>query len=79
MQNEELFSIIRYHRKKTKLNQTELAEMSGVSRSVVQDIEAGRDRISLKNLLQILSTLNIQLKANGPLQAQWEADFKNEK
>lgn len=75
MQKEELSSIIRYHRKKAKLSQSGLAEISGVSRSVIQDIEAGKDRITLKNLLSILSTLNIQLKANGPLQAQWESEF----
>lgn len=77
MQTEELSSIIRYHRKKAKLSQSDLADMSGVSRSVIQDIEAGKDRITLKNLLHVLSTLNIQLKAHGPLQAQWESEFKH--
>lgn len=66
-----LGSLVRFHRKRARLSQVELAAMAGVSRKVVQDIEVGRDAASWKNVLGILDVLNIQLRPEGPLVGEW--------
>jgi transcriptional regulator with XRE-family HTH domain len=75
MQPKELGSLITFHRKRAQLSQIELAEHSGVSRFVVQDIEAGRDRTTWRNLLAVLSVLNLKLDPVGPLVPEWRRSF----
>ncbi len=72
MQPESLASLIVFHRKRAQLSQTELARHAGVSRFVVQDIEAGRDRTTWRNLLAVLSVLNLKLEPAGPLVTEWQ-------
>ena len=71
MQSSLLASLIAFHRKRAKLTQTELARHAGVSRFVVQDIEAGRDRTTWRNLLAVLDVLNLRLEPAGPLVEEW--------
>ena len=66
-----LASLIRFHRKKAELTQVELANMSGVSRKVIQELEGAREGISWRNLLAILQVLNIKLQPTGPLVDHW--------
>lgn len=75
MQSEELGSLITFHRKRAQLSQIELAQHAGVSRFVVQDIEAGRDRTTWRNLLAVLSVLNLKLEPVGPLVQEWRQSF----
>ena len=42
MRRKQLGHLISFHRKKAGLTQVGLAELVGVSRSVVQDLEAGK-------------------------------------
>jgi hypothetical protein len=42
---------------------------------VVQDIEAGRDRTTWRNLLAVLSVLNLKLDPVGPLVPEWRRSF----
>ena len=44
MQSDQLASIITFHRKEAGLSQSALATHAGVSRYVVQDLEAGTGR-----------------------------------
>ncbi|MFN0078575.1 MAG: helix-turn-helix transcriptional regulator [Prosthecobacter sp.] len=67
-----LASLVTFHRKRAKLSQAELARHAGVSRFVVQDIEAGRDRTTWRNLLAVLAVLNLKLEPKGPLVAEWQ-------
>ena len=67
----ELSSLITYHRKQASLSQVELALHAGVSRNIVQDLEAGKERASWKNLQAVLGVLNIQLEPTGPLVEMW--------
>jgi y4mF family transcriptional regulator len=59
--------MIRFHRKKAKLTQAELAKFSGVGKTVVFDIEQGKESIRLSTLVKILHTLNISMNFTGPL------------
>jgi len=49
-----------------------LAELSGVSRSVVQDLEAGKGRTVWVHVEAILSVLNVELQPVGPLVNEWK-------
>lgn len=67
-----LSSLIRFHRREAGLSQIALAELAGVSRRVVQDVESGEEGISWKNLCAILRTLNITLEPQGPMVDAWK-------
>ena len=72
MHSSDLASLISYHRKQAGLSQVELALHAGVSRNVVQDLEAGKERASWRNLRAVLGVLNIRLKPAGPLVDAWK-------
>ena len=72
MRADELGNLIAFHRKKAGLTQVGLAELSSVSRSVVQDLEAGKGRTVWVHLSSILWVLNINLQPNGPLVDEWK-------
>lgn len=59
--------IIRFHRKKAGLTQIELAKLSGVGKTVVFDVENGKQTIQLNSLLKICKVLNITLDFKSPL------------
>lgn len=57
--------IIQQHRKAAKLTQHELADLAGVGKTVVFDIEHGKTSVQLDTLLKILNILNIKLILKG--------------
>jgi len=69
----ELSSLITFHRKQAGLSQVELALHAEVSRNIVQDLEAGKERASWKNLQAVLGVLNIRMEPKGPLVEQWKS------
>jgi len=73
MQTEQLASLIRFHRKKAGLSQNELADHAGVSRYVVQDLEAAGGRTTWTKLQAVLETLSIELVPSGKLVGRWRA------
>lgn len=73
MHASDIGSLIVFHRKKAGLTQIELAKLSGVSRFVVQDIEAGTGRTTWRHLESVLSSLNLELEPSGPLVEKWKA------
>jgi len=62
----ELGNIIRDHRKKSGLTQQDLAEMVGVGKTVVYDLEKGKDTVKISTLIRILNGLNIKVKLESP-------------
>ena len=64
---EELATVVRMHRKAAKLTQLQLAELSGVGKTVVFDIEKGKETVKLHTLRKILKVLNIEIKLTSPL------------
>jgi y4mF family transcriptional regulator len=58
--------IIREHRKKSGLTQQDLAEIVGVGKTVVFDLEKGKDTVKLSTLLKILNGLNISVRLESP-------------
>jgi HTH-type transcriptional regulator/antitoxin HipB len=57
-----LGKIIRHHRKKSGLSQAELAQIVGVGKTVVFDLEKGKETVQLSTLNKILNGLNIKVK-----------------
>ncbi len=73
MLNNQLASLVAWHRQRAGLSQAELARHAGVSRYVVQDLEAGHGRTTWGKLCAVLAVLNLTLEPAGPLVADWRA------
>ncbi|MCH7827332.1 MAG: helix-turn-helix transcriptional regulator [Bacteroidetes bacterium] len=67
MDSKSIGKIIYFHRKKSGLTQIQLADIAGVGKTAVFDIEKGKETVQLKTLLKIISALNIKIKLNSPL------------
>lgn len=65
--NEEMARIVKFHRTKSGLNQKQLADMAGVGKTVIFDIEKGKETIRLSTLLKVFKALNIKIKLESPL------------
>ncbi len=74
----DLGSLIAFHRKRAGLSQTALAAHAGVSRYVVQDLEAGAGRTTWGKLEAVLGVLNLQLEPAGPLVEEWRKRRREE-
>ena len=72
-----LGEIIRYHRKKAGLSQKSLADVAGVGKTVVFDIEKGKETVQLKSILQVLKVLNIVINLNSPLMDKYITEHEN--
>jgi transcriptional regulator with XRE-family HTH domain len=70
--------IVRFHRKKAKLSQLELAERCGVGKTAVFDLEHGKETVRLSTVVKILKVLNIQIRFESPLMNLFEKEC-NEK
>ncbi len=62
MTSDDIAKIVRYYRRKCGLSQQELAELAGVGKTAIFDIEKAKKTIQLNRLLSVLDTLNIQMK-----------------
>ncbi len=67
MNSQIIAKIVRSHRKLSGLSQLELANLAGVGKTVVFDIEKGKETIQLNSLLKVLEALNIKMKLETPL------------
>lgn len=66
MNSDELAKIVRYFRKQTGLSQKQLAQVAGVGKTAVFDIEQGKTTVQLDTLLKVLDVLNIQVELKTP-------------
>jgi HTH-type transcriptional regulator / antitoxin HipB len=62
-----LADIIRKHRKAAGLSQLQLAEMAGIGKTAVFDLEKGKETVQLNTLRKILLVLNIKVQLTSPL------------
>jgi len=62
----EIAKIVHYYRKQSGLSQQELAKLAGVGKTVVFDIEKGKESVQLNTLLKVLDVLNIRMKFETP-------------
>jgi len=71
VQIKELGTIIKFHRKVSGLSRNELARIAGVGKSVIYDIEHGKESVQLDTLWKIFKVLNINLAAESPLMKEY--------
>lgn len=69
-----LSQVIRQHRKFAGLSQLQLAELAGVGKTVVFDLEKGKGTVQLDTLQKILNALNIKIELTSPIMDQIQLD-----
>ena len=69
-----LSQVIRQHRKFAGLSQLQLAELAGVGKTVVFDLEKGKGTVKLDTLRKILNALNIKVELTSPIMNQIHFD-----
>lgn len=62
----EIAKIVHYYRKQSGLSQQELARLAGVGKTVIYDMEKGKETVQVNTLLKVLTVLNIQMKFETP-------------
>ena len=67
MTSKQISRIVVFHRKKSGLTQKQLADIAGVGKTAVFDVEKGKETVRLNTLIKILSALNIKLNLQSPL------------
>ena len=67
---ESLSKLVKKHRRSSGLSQAELAKLAGVGKTVVFDLEHGKQSIRYDTLTKILSVLNISIRFDSPLLAR---------
>ena len=71
---QEIGAIVKFHRKQAGLSRVDLADIAGVGKTVVYDIENCKETVRLKTLLSILGALNISISLDSPLMNQYKAE-----
>ncbi len=59
--------IVRFHRKQSGLSRKQLADMAGVGKTVIFDIENEKETIRFSTLKKVLTALNIKINLESPL------------
>jgi len=65
--NTSIAEIVRSHRKVSGLSRKQLADLSGVGKTVIFDIENGKETILFLTLSKVLAALNIKINFQSPL------------
>ena len=65
--DQELKTIIREHRRLSGLSQSELAKLAGVGKTVIFDIEHGKDSVRFDTVKMVLAALNITIVLQSPI------------
>lgn len=65
--NYKMSEIILFHRKKSGLTRNQLADLAGVGKTVIYDIEKGKETIRFLTLQKVLKVLNIKITFTSPL------------
>jgi y4mF family transcriptional regulator len=65
-----LNDIVRYHRRLSGLTQAGLARLAGVGKTVVFDIEHGKESVQFDTLRKVLAALNIKFVLQSPVMEQ---------
>ena len=68
--------LIRCHRKISGLTQNELADLAGVGKTAVFDVEHGKKTIQFNTFQKICSTLNITIQLDSPLMERCEKELQ---
>jgi y4mF family transcriptional regulator len=62
-----LGEIVSFHRKQSGLTRNDLADLAGVGKTAIYDIENGKETIRLSTLQKVFIALNIKMTFESPL------------
>ena len=62
-----LAQLIHSHRKKAGLTQAQLATLAGVGKTVIWDLEHGKESVQWDTLQKVLLALNVTIEWRSPL------------
>ena len=62
-----LHDIIYFHRKQARLSRMELADMAGVGKTVIYDLEKGKETVKWSTVQAVLKALNVKIRFESPL------------
>ncbi len=65
--------IVQFHRRQAGLSRIDLANIAGVGKTVVYDIENGKETVRLNTLLKVLGSLNVSISLDSPLMDRFKA------
>jgi HTH-type transcriptional regulator / antitoxin HipB len=65
--DQDIGGIVRFHRQKARLTQVGLADLAGVGKTAVFDIENKKPSVQCDTLKKVLRALNIQIIFQSPL------------
>jgi y4mF family transcriptional regulator len=63
----DLKNIVREHRRLSGLSQSQLAKLAGVGKTVIFDIEHGKESVRFDTLKKVLTALNIKFLFQSPV------------
>jgi y4mF family transcriptional regulator len=64
---DDLKKIVREHRRLSGLSQSQLAKIAGVGKTVIFDIEHGKESVQFDTLKKVLDALNIKFILQSPV------------
>jgi HTH-type transcriptional regulator / antitoxin HipB len=67
-----LKDMVYFHRRQAGLSRRQLAEISGVSETVIYYLEKGKQTLQWNIITSILRSLNITITFQSPLMAEYE-------
>lgn len=67
MDDFDLGTLVKDHRKKAGLTQLELANLAGVGKTTVFDIEKNKETVRWNSLMAVIQVLNIKVEFKSPL------------
>ena len=65
--DDKVSDIVLFHRRKSGLSRIQLADLAGVGKTVLYDIEKGKETIRFSTLQKVLKALNIKITFTSPL------------
>jgi HTH-type transcriptional regulator / antitoxin HipB len=68
----EISAMIKFHRKEAGLSRNQLADLAGVGKTAIFDIENGKETIQWQSLSKVLTTLNIRCVFQSPLMTAFQ-------
>ena len=66
MEND-LKNAVRHHRRLSGLSQAQLAKLAGVGKTVIFDLEHGKETVQFDTLKKVLAALNIRFVLQSPV------------
>lgn len=66
MEDIDIGHVVMLHRKHSGLSRLELADIAGVGKTVIYDIEHGKETVQFSSLKKVLDALNIKIRLESP-------------